>query len=143
MTHLLILCFSRNIVILYVYSCVCVCMHWYMHIRTYTCICRMSKTVIKTLTKIYLLFFSFHVILHTLLRLSPLYTCCMYTHTHAMYTMCTLCHTQYSQENSEFLQLNQKQLHQSSVNVGYSNIVYSNTGSSSGQRSGALISGGK
>lgn len=29
-----------------------------------------------------------------------------------------------SQENSEFLHLNQNQLHQSSVNVGYSNIAY-------------------
>ncbi|XP_063702887.1 uncharacterized protein LOC134832701 [Culicoides brevitarsis] len=39
---------------------------------------------------------------------------------------------QASQENSEFLQLNQNQLHQSSVNVGYSNIVYSgNSGSTS------------
>lgn len=40
----------------------------------------------------------------------------------------------YSQENSEFLQLNQNQLHQSSVNVGYSNIVY-NPNSSSSSRS--------
>lgn len=29
-----------------------------------------------------------------------------------------------SQENSEFLHLNQNQLHQSSVNVGFSNIAY-------------------
>jgi hypothetical protein len=30
----------------------------------------------------------------------------------------------HSQENSEFLHLNQNQLHQSSVNVGFSNIAY-------------------
>ncbi|XP_021700037.1 uncharacterized protein LOC5569977 isoform X4 [Aedes aegypti] len=40
---------------------------------------------------------------------------------------------QNSQENSEFLQLYQNQLHQSSVNVGYSNIVYgSNTSAQQG-----------
>jgi hypothetical protein len=40
----------------------------------------------------------------------------------------------HSQENSEFLQLNQKQLHQSSVNVGYSNIVHSNNSLQCGVR---------
>ena len=38
-----------------------------------------------------------------------------------------------SQENSEFLHLNQNQLHQSSVNVGYSNIAYNPDSSRSGE----------
>ncbi|CRK90702.1 CLUMA_CG004395, isoform B [Clunio marinus] len=40
---------------------------------------------------------------------------------------------QNSQENSEFLHLNQNQLHQSSVNVGYSNIAYNPDSSRSGE----------
>lgn len=38
-----------------------------------------------------------------------------------------------SQENSEFLHLNQNQLHQSSVNVGFSNIAYNPDSSRSGE----------
>ncbi|XP_070506684.1 uncharacterized protein Ih isoform X4 [Chironomus tepperi] len=40
---------------------------------------------------------------------------------------------QNSQENSEFLHLNQNQLHQSSVNVGYSNIAYNPDSTRSGE----------
>lgn len=43
-----------------------------------------------------------------------------------------------SQENSEFLHLNQNQLHQSSVNVGFSNIAYNPDSSS---RSGEVEEG--
>ena len=38
-----------------------------------------------------------------------------------------------SQENSEFLHLNQNQLHQSSVNVGFSNIAYNPDSTRSGE----------
>lgn len=47
-----------------------------------------------------------------------------------------------SQENSEFLQLNQNQLHQSSVNVGYSNIAYNPNSGSSTRSAGAGTTGG-
>lgn len=47
-----------------------------------------------------------------------------------------------SQENSEFLQLNQNQLHQSSVNVGYSNIAYNPNSGSSSRSAGAGTTGG-
>ncbi|CAO1394220.1 unnamed protein product [Diamesa serratosioi] len=49
---------------------------------------------------------------------------------------------QNSQENSEFLQLNQNQLHQSSVNVGYSNIAYNPNSGSSTRSAGAGTTGG-